>query len=213
MENPYQTIISQYSDSSSLVALIEDFNEWVGPEKNLDDFYNFVWNILTAKGWGLDVWGRIVDISRVLPIESGNYLGYEEAGEAAEPFNVAPFWTGTPSSSNYILSDDAYRTLILIKALSNISSCTIPIYNSLMRRLFPDRGNAYVIDVGNMVMRLVFEFLLQPFEISVLKNSNAFSAPTGVGIEYLMVPNPTFGFAEAQATGTFNDGSFLRSFF
>nr|WP_281181211.1 DUF2612 domain-containing protein [Candidatus Arsenophonus triatominarum] len=42
------------------------------------------------------------------------------------------------------LADNAYRSLILSKAFSNISIATIPEINRFLRFLFKERGEAFV---------------------------------------------------------------------
>lgn len=216
MDNVNKTLISQYANSPILVALIEAFNDAVDPQGDIDSFYDHIWNIATATGYGLDVWGRIVDISRVLRIPAGKTFGFDEASNvSADPFGQSAFFAGTPASGNYVLSDDAYRLLILAKALTNISNCSMPVYNSLLLRLFPGRGNTYVLDFGRMAMRFNFEFLLEPFEIAVLEFSNALSTPTGVRRDIMTVELPnSFGFAEAgyPSAAGFNNGAFFKGF-
>lgn len=214
MENLEDTIISQYANSPVLLSLIRSFNDAVDPTVNIDDFYNLVWNILTAEGYGLQVWGRIVGVSDILTVPGGEYLGFEESDDdTIQPFGQAPFWGGAPASSNYELSPDAYRTLILVKALANISRSTIQIYNRMLMQLFPGRGNAYVTDTGGMNARLTFEFILQPFEIAILKQSGAFSPPTGVLFEIMDIDiTSTFGFAESGDAEGWNNGVFFAGY-
>lgn len=215
MQNYLETILSQYANSPALMSLISSFNSAVDPSPNIDAFYNNVWNIQTAQGYGLQVWGRIVGVSNVLQIPGGaTDLGFEEAGTAsAAPFGQGPFYSGTQVTQNYTLSDDAFRALVLIKALANISNCSIRTYNTILMQLFPNRGNAFVTDSGNMQMNLVFMFPLATFEIAILTQSGAFSPPTGVGASIMVVSPPTFGFAEAgfSAAG-FNNGAFFYGF-
>jgi hypothetical protein len=196
------------------MSLIESFNSAVDPSPNIDAFYDNLWNIQTASGYGLQVWGRIVGVSNVLEVPGGvSDFGFEDTGAA--PFGQGVFYSGTPASSNFTLSDDAFRSLILIKALSNISQCSIPTYNAILMQLFPGRGNAYVMDSGNMTMMLVFQFPLQPYEIAIITQSGAFSAPTGVNLDLVMVldvPNQ-FGFAESGSSSSgFNSGTFFAGF-
>lgn len=140
-----QTIISQYANSPILKQLITNFAQYIGPDANITAFYNFVWNVDTAQGPGLDVWGRIVGVGRVLQVAAGKYLGFDEATNvSADPFNQSPFWAGISATSNYALSDSAFRVLILAKALANISDGSIPAINQLLINLFPGRGNTYV---------------------------------------------------------------------
>ena len=57
MYNVESTIGSQYANSPTIDALIASMNTWMDPTPNLQQFYAFVWNILTAHGFGLDIWG------------------------------------------------------------------------------------------------------------------------------------------------------------
>jgi len=210
------TVLSQYANSPVLLQLISDFNQDIDPSKNIDDFYNDIWNVDTATGFGLDVWGRIVGVTRVLTIAGGKTLGFEEAGTVtADPFGQSPWFGGTPATSNYALSDDAFRVLILCKALSNISNSSPSAYNQILTRLFPGRGNAYVSSNGGMKARLTFEFILQPFEVAILKQSGALAPPTGVSFQIMDLDLPySFGFAEAGAycAAGFGQGTFFGGF-
>lgn len=142
----WETIISQYANSPRLIALIESFVDAVDPTMKFEQFFDLIWNVDTAQGYGLDVWGRIVGINRVLQVSTGSWFGFEEAGDA-EGFNVAPFWGGDRSTENYRLDDETYRRLIIAKAMANISDGSIPSINAILRYLFPYRGgNAYVND-------------------------------------------------------------------
>jgi hypothetical protein len=69
MLNPLDTVISQYANSPTLRQLVLNMNEHIDPSTNFADFYEYVWNVDTAKGFGLDVWGKIVNVSRYLTIE------------------------------------------------------------------------------------------------------------------------------------------------
>ncbi|MEX3614587.1 MAG: DUF2612 domain-containing protein [Burkholderia gladioli] len=162
-----QTIVSQYSTSPTLTRLVRDMNEYIDPQADLDNFLKFVWDVQTAKGFGLDYWGKIVNVSRDLTIPGAvTFFGFSEAvaksDDAPQPFGQASFYTGKLDTQTYRLDDDAYRTLILAKALTNISACTAPSLNRLLQNLFARRGRCYVSDLGNMRMRFTFEFYLKP---------------------------------------------------
>ncbi len=142
---PWQdTVLSQYANSPRLMTLIANFADYRDQTRNFGAFYDNIWNIDTAVGAGLDVWGRIVNISRVLTVDAGEYFGFQEALPDSSGFGQQPFYSGPPSTTNYLLSDDAYRQLILAKAAFNICDGSIPAINRLLMQLFPDRGNAYV---------------------------------------------------------------------
>ena len=179
--NVWDTIISQYSNSEILCHLIVNFAQYVDQTANMDAFFDLVWNVDTAQGYGLDVWGRIVGVSRTLQVPTGSYFGFSgPSGESGDPFNISVFYSGATLTSNYLLSDDAFRLLILAKALANISDGSIPSINQLLLNLFPGRGNCYVTDDGSMAMTYTFEFELTPVETSIVYQSGVLPKPVGV---------------------------------
>jgi len=213
-----RTVISQYANSPTLRQLIRNMDEYINPDADFDAFYDYVWNVETAQGFGLDVWGRIVGVGRMLTIPaSETFLGYQEAYTAptaatgAQPFGQAPMYVGAASSQTYRLADDAYRKLILVKALANISDCTSPSLNRLLSNLFAGRGRCYVTDTGLMEFRYVFEFALEPYEVAIMTQSGAIPKPAAVLANVLQVDVPTtFGFNEAVMQ-PFGSGVFFTS--
>ncbi len=200
--NSIETIISQYANSPTLDQLVADMDQWIDQTTDFATFYSFIWNVDTAQGFGLDIWGSIVGISRLLEIPNNlNLFGFQNAltPPGVEPFNFGVFNTvGGYSTSSFLLSDDAYRILILTKALSNISATTAPAINQILQNLFPGRGNAYVLDLGNMAMQYTFEFELTLTEFAILSQSGALPHPAGVLITIVSIPaSDLFGFAEA----------------
>lgn len=199
MVNVEETIISQYGTSATITQLVQNMNENIDPRTNFDDFYDFVWNVETAQGFGLDIWGRIVNISRKLSIpDSVNYLGFNEADPGVYPFDEGIFYDPNSSSTQtYLLSDDAYRQLILVKALANISAVNARSINQLLQNMFVNRGRCYVNDLGGMEMRYTFEFTLTVYEFAIMTQSGALPRPAGVLASLITVALPAFGFSEA----------------
>lgn len=138
------TFISQYANSPSLVGVVAAFAEAEGLAQELDEFYDCVWNILTAQGHGLDVWGRILGVGRALEVDQGEYLGFAEALPGSNGWGQQAWYAGPPSSPNFLLADASYRSLLMAKAAFNICEGSIPAINRLLMSLFPGRGNAYV---------------------------------------------------------------------
>lgn len=194
-----QTIIRQYANSATIVQLIHNMDDYIDPRTDFDNFYNFVWNVETAQGFGLDIWGHIVNIGRSLQIPpSSAYFGFNEALPGSYSFNDQPFYDGTvPATQTYILSDDAYRQLILVKALSNITASTARSLNQLLQNMFVGRGRCYVNDLGNMSFRYTFEFLLTSYEFAIMTQSGAIPRPAGVSASLINLQMPVFGFSEA----------------
>lgn len=180
------TFLAQYANSPILTGLLNYYNAEIDPGDDIDNFYNYVWSVLTAQGFGLDIWGRIVNIPRQITLLAPpDYLGFEEALPDSFPFNQAPFYAGgslTPSTGLIELTDDAFRVLILTKALANISTFDAPSINALLRNLFAGRGSCYVLDLGGMAMEYVFKFTLLPWERSVLETPSLMPRPAGVQV-------------------------------
>lgn len=183
MYNWQNTVISQFSSAATLTQLIENFNEYLDPTANIDAFYQYIWNVDTAEGFGLQVWGKIVGVSNVIEIPAGTpWFGFLETIDyGTVGFGQGPFWDGvTPLLVNFNLSDDDYRTLILAKALANISNGSIPAINQILLNLFPGRGNCYVTDGEDMTMTYTFEFALTAVELAIMTQSGVLPKPVGV---------------------------------
>lgn len=155
----WTTVLSQYANSPILTTLVSNMAQYLDQTARLDDFYDFIWNVDTAKGHGLDVWGRIVDVSRILQIPTGSFFGFAEAvGDGGvDSFGAASYFDGGDFTSNFALADPAYRQLIFAKALSNITDGSIQSINQLLLNLFPNRGNCYVAE-GYPFQGLFFGF-------------------------------------------------------
>jgi hypothetical protein len=167
MNNVLQTVVSQWGNSPTILALIESFNAAVDPAADLDAFLTHVWQVDTAQGVFLDnVWGRIVGVTRTIP-----------------------------TSPVTVLTDAQFLELILLKALANISRDSSYSINTLLLDWMAGRGRAYVNDLGNMEIRYMFEFALEPFEIDIITQSGIFLRPAGVGGWMVNSPLPVFGFS------------------
>ena len=181
--NVWKTILSQYANSPILTRLIENCFAYLDQTLNFQNFFDTVMSLDTAQGYGLDVWGRRLNVSRTLTVPgTQTYLGFEEAGQTAQPFNQAPFYSGQQIGSNFVLTDSAYRVLLFAKAAANICDGSIPAINAILMTLFPNRGNAYVVDGLDMTMTFKFEFTLTPVELSIVSQSGVL--PTSTGVSY-----------------------------
>jgi len=173
----WTTMLSQYANSPIITQLVSNMAQYVDQTQNLDAFFDNVWNIDTAVGSALDLWGRIVGVGRVLQLPSNtSYLGFEEAS-SWQTFGQAPFYSGEAVSSNYLLSDAAFRTLILAKALFNVSDGSIPATNQMLLNLF---GQGYVTDSLNLTMTYTFPTALTPVQYAIVLNSGVLPRPPGV---------------------------------
>lgn len=182
-----QTVLSQYAGSPTIARLVSNMNAYVDTSTNFNQFFEFIWNVDTAIGNGLDIWGRIVGVTRVLKLSTTSYFGLTgPAGASGLPFNQAPFYNGQTITANYYLTDAVFRVLILAKALANISNATIQSINQILINLFgiggplPVVGNCYCTDLGGMAMTFTFGSPLSAIQKSIVYQSGVLPRPIGV---------------------------------
>ena len=182
--DPWQTIISQYANSPILDALVTSFFAAADPTELFDEFFDNMLNILTAVGYGLDVWGRILGINRVVQLPgTQKYFGFEQQLPSVDTFGpqgAAPFYSGESTTTNYALTDAAFLALLLAKAAYNITSGTITAINALMMSLFGTSGTCYCEDFGGMSMAYKFNFVLSPVQEAIVFQTGVMPKPCGV---------------------------------
>jgi hypothetical protein len=210
MKNVIKTVGSQFANSPTLVGIIERLNLAIEADVDIDNFYDFVWNIETAQGFGLDIWGRIVGISRSWTIPANiPYLGFQNGTYPPDftAFDDTGIWFDPKNAATqtYMLLDPAFRQLILLKALANISQSTCPNINKLLLQFFGAGARAYVNNLGKMSIRYTFEFSLTPLQFAIFSNSSLLLCPAGVQATMMQIVLPVFGFVEA---GTISSAPF-----
>lgn len=189
--DPWVTILTQYANSPVLTGIITSFNAAMDLTATYDDFYDKIWNFLTAQGYGLDVWGRIVGVQRTIFIPGTiNYLGFQEAGSSWNPLGQGTFFSGGLLTQNFVLGDSDFRKLILAKMAGNISSGSITDVNAILLALFPGRGPCYVVDNKNMTVTYLFNFALTPTEVAIVSQLSVIPTSAGVSLTIQQVIPP-----------------------
>lgn len=180
-------MISQYANSPRFVALVNSLRAIFSNSGLIKDWFNVVYNIKTAKGFGLDIWGKILNQGRNFTYtnpKTGVKTDYYLQGELTID--------GTNFTAEQI--ENTYRTVLLMKALSYITNATGKSLNDLLQFYFQDRGKMYVIRYDTMKIRYVFEFYVNKLEKSIF-TSDVMPKPTGVGTQFEYLPrNQYFGF-------------------
>lgn len=190
------TVISQYANSPTILQLVNNLNQYVDQSQNFANFFNFVWNVDTAVGFGLDIWGKIVGVSRLLHIpNTTDYVGFDNGtrsppdwqsmGSDQPPYNMPPvggaMYTGNNATQTYLLGDDAYRQLILAKAFANITTTTAPAINQILQNLYGP-GSAWVLNTGPMAISYNLSFTPTAIQLAILEQSGVIPTPPGVSV-------------------------------
>ena len=93
----WTTIASQYANSPILTQIITDITGYIDPTRNLNSFYDLIWNVDTAQGYGLDVWGRIVGVNRNVEVAISEWFGFSEALPGDLSFDTTQRFGLTPA--------------------------------------------------------------------------------------------------------------------
>ena len=203
-----KVVQSQYANSKRINDIINNFWDCINPENDIKNIYDKIINLNTAVGFGLDIWGRIVAISReFISVELKNkYLGFDPQGihhTRIDTLDNAPFYQKI--DGKVLLSDEGYRFYILIKALINISNSSLYNLNSMLNMLFGDNKNIMIIHTDTMALRLLILSEVPEVARNALLRMNWL--PAGVNLDIYQVITPTFGF-NGSFLHPFNQGTF-----
>jgi hypothetical protein len=91
------TVYKQFSNSATMLYLLACADQWIDISQFTQNFLANVWDIQTAVGFGLDIWGRILGVSRYINITAplaGMYFGFNIA-----PTDVTTLKIGTGNAS------------------------------------------------------------------------------------------------------------------
>lgn len=222
-----QTVTKQFSNSPTLLALLDSFDQWVDPAQFAQTFLTYVMDLDTAQGFGLDILGRILGRSRYIEVTPapGDNFGFQANPATGQtnwkPWSQAPFYGGQAAGTvAYALQDNYYRQLLYVKAAANIAACNVPSLNTLMRAMFGTRGPCYVGYDLDFPMHIGYHFEFNPTNVerSIIE-SGLFPVPAGMTVEYIYktLTYTPFGFAGAnaganpQAVTGWNQGPFTAN--
>lgn len=164
-----------------------------------------------ASGYGLDLIGKHVVISRVMKsLVPKDYFGFLGV-EGALPFDVGVLYRyGDSLNGSSVLDDEDYRFFIKAKIIKNYQRPDIANISYSIRHLFSEQS--FVIDNDDMTMNVVIAAnYLTPFRLYAIKNLDILSRPIGVSYKYLVITDARpFGWSSDLHAFGFNDGKFTR---
>lgn len=168
-------------------------------------------NIDTATGYALDLVGRHVGVSRVLPTAiAKEYFGWLEDGSALS-FGIGEFYRyGDALSASVVLNDNDYRFFIRARITKNYQTGTIE--NIVKSIQFVIGKHCNVIDAQDMSMNIIVnKDRLNPLTLYATSKMDILVRPAGVLYRYVILTNSQpFGFAHDNDSYGFNLGIFVR---
>ena len=190
-------IQSQYAASVRITDILQSCKDHILPDSDIALFFDCMYNAETAIGYGLDVWGEIVGVSRYIQ-------SYEDPTETIT------------------LDDEQFRKLVFIKAASNIMDSSLYSINYILKKLFPNytcyvqlpsvwqTDGDYTYDTNPMEITFVFiNHRLDNVERSIFEYVGNLNRGAGVGwnlAEY--VQDEIFGFRGSNLQ-PFDNGIFF----
>ena len=168
-------------------------------------------NINTATGYALDLIGRHVGVSRILPAAiAKNYFGWRDDASSL-PFGVGEFYRRDDAlSASVILNDSDYRFFIRAKIAKNYQTGTLE--NIVKSIQFVIGSYSNVIDLQNMTMNIMINSNnLSSLILYAISKMDILVRPIGVLYKYTVLDDYVpFGFAHDADSYGFGVGKFVR---
>ena len=193
-------MISQYANSPVLTKLCSNIQNLFDDSGFVKNWHDVVFNLETATGYGLDVWGKILNRDRRFV-----YDGVEYYLQGAQTIDGVVFTEEE--------MENLYRKVLQLTAMRYIGNASIDSINQMLQFIF-DR-KTYCLEYGTMQIRFVFRTYMNKIEKAIIENLNPH--PSGVlsTFEYLPIKR-NFGFfvngktAAEQPYLPFDNGPFYR---
>ncbi|MWN31025.1 MULTISPECIES: DUF2612 domain-containing protein [unclassified Gilliamella] len=168
-------------------------------------------NIDDATGYALDLVGKHVGVSRVLPKAiAKEYFGWLKDSRAL-PFSIGEFYRhGDALHASVVLNDNDYRFFIKARITKNYQTGEISNIVKSIKFMIGEHGN--IIDAQDMTMNvLVNNDKLNSLTLYAISKMDILVRPIGVMYRYLvLVNNEPFGFEHDKHSCGFNSGKFVR---
>lgn len=177
-------MIAQYANSPKFVKLVNGLKDQFNNSKTIEDWFNVVYNLKTAAGFGLDIWGVILNQSRL--------ISYDDNG-VTEVVLLRGAQTIDGVSYTAEQMEEYYRLVLFLKSMCYITNATVKSLNDMLQFYFG--GNkVYVLEYNPMEIRYVFEVFLTKLEKAIF-TSDVMPKPTGVEVSFEFLPlGEFFGF-------------------
>lgn len=205
----HETVIAQYANSPRLLALIRSFSEAMKICVFFSDFYENIWDLNTATGKGLDIWGQVVGVNRTVKTLTGFFWGFnEETLLLARPYHDLTGFNDSLSSiedrrtawgmfrdyqeleGEITFTDKNFKKLIFAKAHANVSNYNTSDLNFILMYIFGYNENGeknnheiYVRDNFDMSITLILNWLPSTDEVAIIMNAGLLFKPAGISLK------------------------------
>lgn len=163
----------------------------LAPYLTIDEetFYTDFFNIQTCIGDGLDNWGKLLNLPRVIYMADLTSCFGFDTGELPDPvatgypqnFDNGNFWGG--QTAGFTLTDDQYRFLLRLKYFSLNTNASLAALNKAINiavQLINPAHKAKFSETGLMELTLEINFYFNAFQYAVFSDRQFIPIPVGV---------------------------------
>ncbi len=149
----------------------------------VQEFYNNIYNLETAAGIGLDIWGEKLNFPRTIKFIDAD--------------------TGVETSKT--LDDNEYRLILKVLSLKFYTKMTVPRINKTLKELFSFYDvQAYTVDNQDMTyVNYVFLWEMPEYLKQAFNNYDLLPHPLAVGTRYREAFYQIFGFKGQELSDNF----------
>lgn len=196
-----RVLLWEYNDAEAIQTLLTKKQEWYDINQTAfwEDWYNDVFNLVTANDFGLAVWSIILNT----PLQIG--IGPDPEGkpifgfgtETADPNGNVNFSNGNFSNgdNSLRLTTEEKRLILRLRYFQLQSRTATPEINTFLNILFESfPGTAYVLDGLDMTIRVVFTYNAGTRLFFILESYDLIPRGSGVGVSYTFALSEVFGF-------------------
>lgn len=193
--NLLQAVLWQYNNADNIKTLAQGQQDYVDENNKQfwEDWYNDVFNLVTANEFGLSVWSIILNVPFLMNIfpQGGKIFGFNQLPVVNENVN---FERGNfaKSKSRIILTLEDQRIFLRCRYFQLISRGSVIDTNNFLDLLFNDplgpyQGGAWVIDNLDMTSEYVFNTDISANLLAALEEFDILPRPTGVELSYTVL--------------------------
>ena len=174
--SPFQMSIQDQYKNTNIETLINGLADLYDKliTQPLNDFYNNIYNLDTASGIGLDLWGEKLNFPRTI-----RYINEE-----------------TEIESSVTLQDDEYRLVLQVVSLRIYTKMSVAGINQSLKELFSFyNADAYTLDNQDMTyVNYIFVWEIPEYLKQAFNNYDLLPHPLAVGTRYREAYYQIFGF-------------------
>ena len=208
--NLLQSLIWQYNEAVNLQSLVESKQAWYDDNQTQfwTDWYNDVFNLITANEVGLAVWSKILGLPLFIPVNP------DPPGTINWGFGVnrANFNHGNFTHSNTVqgLTIEQRRLVLRMRYFQLVSRGASPQTNFMLQLLF-GQSQMWVQDRLNMSILYQINFAISPVLLTVFQDYDLLPRPAGVKIQAVNLTQKVWGFGANRAN--FGNGNFVHYYY